>query len=60
MTRTLQERPGLPGRARHDPLDNREHVIGACAKLADALLRGCSSAGHPKQRSRRSRASRKP
>jgi len=22
-------------------LDNCEHVIGACAKLADALLRGC-------------------
>lgn len=47
MTRTLQERPGLPGRARHDPLDNREHVIRACAKPADALLRGCASAGHP-------------
>ena len=47
MTRTLQERPGLPGRARHDPVDNREHVIGACAKLADALLRSCASAGHP-------------
>jgi predicted ATPase/DNA-binding CsgD family transcriptional regulator len=24
-------------------LDNCEHVIGACAKLADALLRGCPS-----------------
>ena len=47
MTRTLQERPGLPGRARHDPLDNREHVLGACAKPADALLRGRASAGHP-------------
>jgi hypothetical protein len=47
MTRTRQERPGLHGRARHDPLDNREYVIGACAKLADALLRGCASAGHP-------------
>jgi hypothetical protein len=47
MTRTLQERPGLPGRARHDPLDNREHVIRTCAKLADALLRGCASAAHP-------------
>ena len=27
--------------------DNREHVIGACAKLADARLRGCATAGHP-------------
>jgi hypothetical protein len=27
--------------------DNREHVIGACAKLADALVRGCATAGHP-------------
>ena len=45
MTRTLQERPGLPGRARHDPLDNREHVIGACAKLASyRLLRKPESA----------------
>src|SRR6516165_392547 len=25
-------------------LDNCEHVIGACAKLADALLRGCPNA----------------
>ena len=28
-------------------LDNRERVIGACAKLADARLRGCATAGHP-------------
>ena len=66
MTRTLQERPGLPGSARNDPppepvgflsaypgyrstalLDNRERVIGASAKLADARLRGCATAGHP-------------
>ncbi len=26
-------------------LDNCEHVIGACAKLADALLRGCPNLG---------------
>jgi hypothetical protein len=58
MTRTLQERPGLHGRARHDPLDNREHVIGACAKLADALLRGRASAGHPQAGT--IRASRRP
>ena len=28
MTRTLQERLGLPGRARHDPLDNRARHRG--------------------------------
>ena len=56
MTRTLQERPGLPGRGRHDPLDNREHVLGACAKLAGGLRFGRT----PRQQSRRSKASRKP
>jgi hypothetical protein len=46
--------PGPPGFLAAYPgyrdtalLDNREHVIGACAKLADALLRGCATAGHP-------------
>jgi predicted ATPase/DNA-binding CsgD family transcriptional regulator len=36
---TLVEAVG--GRALLVLLDNCEHVIGACAKLADALLRGC-------------------
>jgi predicted ATPase/class 3 adenylate cyclase/DNA-binding CsgD family transcriptional regulator len=47
----VQEEPGRPvldtvveavgGRSLLVLLDNCEHVIGACAKLADALLRGC-------------------
>ena len=36
---TLVEAVG--GRSLLVLLDNCEHVIGACAKLADALLRGC-------------------
>ena len=28
-------------------LDNCEHLIGACAKLADALLRNCPSLALP-------------
>ncbi len=36
---TLTE--ALRGRSLLVLLDNCEHVIGACAKLADALLRGC-------------------
>ena len=36
---TLVEAVG--GRSLLVVLDNCEHVIGACAKLADALLRGC-------------------
>jgi predicted ATPase/DNA-binding XRE family transcriptional regulator len=38
---TLVEAVG--GRSLLVLLDNCEHVIGACAKLADALLRGCPS-----------------
>jgi predicted ATPase/DNA-binding CsgD family transcriptional regulator len=47
----VREQPGRPvvetvaeavgGRSLLVLLDNCEHVIGACAKLADALLRGC-------------------
>jgi predicted ATPase len=43
----VRQEPGRPvleavgGRSLLVPLDNCEHVIGACAKLADALLRGC-------------------
>ena len=47
----IREEPGRPlpdtlveavsGRSLLVLLDNCEHVIGACAKLADALLRGC-------------------
>jgi non-specific serine/threonine protein kinase len=47
----VREEPGRPvlesvmeavgGRSLLVVLDNCEHVIGACAKLADALLRGC-------------------
>jgi len=47
----LREQPGRPvadtvvaavgGRSLLVLLDNCEHMIGACAKLADALLRGC-------------------
>ena len=47
----VREEPGRPvlealveavgGRSLLVLLDNCEHVIGACAKLADALLRGC-------------------
>jgi hypothetical protein len=36
-----------PGYRSTAMLDDREHVIGACAKQADALLRGCATAGHP-------------
>jgi non-specific serine/threonine protein kinase len=39
VTGTLVEAVG--GRSLLVLLDNCEHVIGACAKLADALLRGC-------------------
>jgi hypothetical protein len=54
MTRTLQERPGLPGSARHDPLDNRERIVcshepqcpsaGHTARVAARVI-----AGHPEQ-----------
>ena len=47
----IRQEPGRPvpdtlveavgGRSLLVVLDNCEHVIGACAKLADALLRGC-------------------
>jgi non-specific serine/threonine protein kinase len=47
----IRQQPGRPvldtlveavdGRSLLVLLDNCEHVIGACAKLADALLRGC-------------------
>ena len=47
----VRQEPGLPvvdslveavgGRSLLVLLDNCEHVIGACAKVADALLRGC-------------------
>src|SRR6516164_10174611 len=47
----VREEPGRPvlealveavgGRSLLVVLDNCEHVIGTCAKLADALLRGC-------------------
>jgi hypothetical protein len=63
MTRTLQELSGsarndpppepvgfpsaYPRYRSTALLDNREHVIGAYAKLADARLRGCATAGHP-------------
>jgi predicted ATPase/DNA-binding CsgD family transcriptional regulator len=49
----VRQEPGRPvleavaeavgGRSLLVLLDNCEHVIGACAKLADALLRGCPS-----------------
>ena len=55
----VRQEPGRPvvdtvaeavgGRSLLVLLDNCEHVIGACAKVADALLRGCrepGSAGH--------------
>jgi len=38
MTRTLQERPGLPGRARHDPLDNRARHRGLRQAASYRLL----------------------
>jgi predicted ATPase/DNA-binding CsgD family transcriptional regulator len=47
----VRQEPGLPvldslvgavgGRSLIVLLDNCEHIIGACAKLADAMLRGC-------------------
>jgi predicted ATPase/DNA-binding CsgD family transcriptional regulator len=47
----VRQEPGLPvldslveavgGRCLFVLLDNCEHLIGACAKLADAMLRGC-------------------
>ena len=39
MLDTLVEAVG--GRSLLVVLDNCEHLVGACAKLADALLRGC-------------------
>ena len=39
VTDTLVE--AVAGRSQLVVLDNCEHVIGACAKLADILLRGC-------------------
>ncbi len=49
----VRQEPGRPvlgtlvtavgGRSLLVLLDNCEHVIGACAKLADALLRGCAN-----------------
>jgi predicted ATPase/DNA-binding CsgD family transcriptional regulator len=51
----IRQEPGRPvldtlveavaGRSLLVLLDNCEHVIGACAKLADALLRGCPNLG---------------